>query len=292
MGSPFQRLIRGSLVIVGKEPDGDSVRFVADDPGLYDELQHSHRIRPSGDGSVQLRFESIDAPELHYGSEAQPLGLEARDRLLELIGFADIGFGDDSTVVTEATPESVRAAILSEAAEANGRPVSYVLLEEEAPDADDGTWLEVDAALLDRTLNRGMLAEGLAYYTVYSSTPVAHRRHLHDVTRGALQAGGGVAERDVTAEFTLDDQASIGPDGQLILPKLFRRCTDYLAAVTGGFVGNLADWLRATSGGSRDENDRLVLGGRTELRLADLLVQRNNRIAFQADLLDVVFIEK
>jgi hypothetical protein len=35
----------------------------------------------------------------------------------------------------------------------------------------------------------------------------------------------------------------------------------------------------------------LVCGG-TELHLSDLLVQANNTVRFQADLLDVVFVEK
>jgi hypothetical protein len=52
--------------------------------------------------------------------------------------------------------------------------------------------------------------------------------------------------------------------GQLTLPKLFRRATDHLRARDGGFQGNLADWL----------------------------LQANRTIRFQADLLDVVFVEK
>jgi hypothetical protein len=91
----------------------------------------------------------------------------------------------------------------------------------------------------------------------------------------------------------LADQASIGPEGQLILPKLFRRCTDYLKAVDKGFVGNLADWLLASSATpSRNENDQVLLRDTTEVHLSDLLQQRNQHIAFQADLLDLTFVEK
>jgi hypothetical protein len=43
---------------------------------------------------------------------------------------------------------------------------------------------------------------------------------------------------------------------------------------------------------SRDENDRVLVCGQTELHLSDLLVQANNKVRFQADLLDVVFVEK
>jgi hypothetical protein len=61
--------------------------------------------------------------------------------------------------------------------------------------------------------------------------------------------------------------------------------------VAGGFQGNLADWLIAVSANrSREENDRLIVCGATEVRLSDLLVQANNKVRFQADLLDVVFV--
>ena len=133
----------------------------------------------------------------------------------------------------------------------------------------------------------------MAYPTVYTSTPVAHRAYLRALADEARKTGAGVWADDTTAEFALEGQASIGPEGQLILPKLFRRATDYLGAVAGGFVGNLADWLvAASSSPSRDEDDRVIVCGGTELRLSDLLVQANDTVRFQADLLDVVFVEK
>jgi len=76
------------------------------------------------------------------------------------------------------------------------------------------------------------------------------------------------------------------------LPKLFRRCTDYLKAVDRGFEGNLSDWLIAHTEGSRLENDQLLLPGNVEVRLSDVMQQRNNQIIFQPDVLDIVFIEK
>jgi len=60
------RVIAGRAVLVGKQPDGDSVRFVPDDATLLTGLKNGDRVRVSGDGSVQLRFDGIDAPELHY----------------------------------------------------------------------------------------------------------------------------------------------------------------------------------------------------------------------------------
>src|SRR5262249_13715690 len=65
---PTYVVIPGKFLIVGYEPDGDSVRFAADDPAQYSHLRRSNLIHLSPtDGSVQLRFEGIDATELHYG---------------------------------------------------------------------------------------------------------------------------------------------------------------------------------------------------------------------------------
>lgn len=294
MAAPFYLAIHGRLVVIGKEPDGDSVRFIADHPEHYAQLKNAHRIRPSADGSVQLRFEGVDAPELHYGTAAQPLGRDARDELLAWIGFTGLEFAPPAgTRVTAATPDAIEAVILSQAAEVNGRPVAYVVAGDDGELPVDGEWSLVDRALLDRTFNARLLREGVAYLTVYTSTPVAHRAHLRTLAVEAREADAGVWALDVSGEFTLEDQASIGPDGQLILPKLFRRATDYLKAVAGGFQGNLADWLLAVSTSpSRDENDRVLVCGQTELHLSDLLVQANNRVRFQADLLDIVFVEK
>src|SRR4029077_947449 len=76
--------LRGELVVIGKQPDGDSIRFVPDTPALLAQLAHRRRARRSGAGSLQLRVEGIDAPETHYNTLAQPLADPARDRLLAL----------------------------------------------------------------------------------------------------------------------------------------------------------------------------------------------------------------
>jgi endonuclease YncB( thermonuclease family) len=289
--SPYHLVISGSFVIVGKQPDGDSVRFVADELDLFRSLRNGHRVRASTvDQSVQLRFEAVDAPELHYGKEAQPRGAEARDEVLRRLGFADVRYDSDGVTVTGGNPDAVPGAILSKAVERNGRPVSFVLLANDAPQDASGTWVELDQQLLERTLNWRLLETGVAYYTVYTSTP--HRDVLRDEAESARAAARGVWAADMSGEFVLQDQSSIGPMGQLILPKLFRRATDYLKSVEEGFRGNLADWLLWISAGSRDENDTVVIGDHLEVKLSDLIDQRNRTIVFQPDLLDITFVEK
>ncbi len=289
--------IAGELVIIGKEPDGDSVRFRADDPGLYRRIPDQRRpVDPSADGTVRLRFEGVDAPEAHHQGAAQPLGTEARDALLARIGFSDVGFaGQGSTRVVASTPATVRALILTKMVEVHGRPVVYVLLDEAAVELpEDGSTVVLDQPLLDRTLNVWLLRQGLAYLLLYSSNPPEQRARLREFAAAARSSGGPVWLRDASVAFVLDGTASIGPGGQLVFPKLFRRAVDYVRDVErNGFPGTLLDWLLAHSqAGSGDENDRVSVAGGEPLRLSDLIQTDGDKVSLTADLLDLVFVEK
>jgi endonuclease YncB( thermonuclease family) len=294
MASPGMLAIHGNLVIVGYAPDGDSIRFIADDPGLFEQIKRGYKVRPSQrDGSVQLRLEAIDAPETHYGKDAQPLGPEGRDSLLSWIGFTGVKFEGDGGEVAAARPHNVPAVVLTKGSDPHGRPISYVLVHETDVPAN-GRWGVVGAATLDKTLNARALAEGSAYPTFYTSTPARHVAHLRTFAAKARADRLGVWAADHTGGFRLTDQSSIGPDGQLILPKLFRRATDYLKDVAGGqFAGNLADWLEKNAHTpTRQENDIVVLPGGIEAPLSTLLEQQNATIVFRPDPLDIRFVEK
>ena len=197
------------------------------------------------------------------------------------------------TVISSQPPE-VRGAILSQVAEANGRPVSYILLEADAGQAKvHNGWVHVGPDLLQATMNARLLAAGMAYLTVYSTTPDDHISLLREIAIGARNGGQPVWAADSTPLFRLASQDDIGPRGALILPKLFRRATDYLKDVdAGAFTGNLSDWIRAHTGGSRSENDRVQVGNWGEFYLADLLDQQNNDVAFFPDVMDIVFVAK
>lgn len=295
MSVPFYRAIPGEFVIVGKQPDGDSVRFIPKDPELFNDLHRAFRIKPSrADSSVQLRFEAVDAPEVHYGSYAQPMGDTARDVMLKRLGFKGISFGGkNGNAVTASKPERLAGMILTKGADANGRPISYVLTGKTIDGITPGEWNFVSKEILERTINAFLLEEGQAYYTVYTSTPASHRRTLRPLAEKARQQGKGIWSTDDTADFVLEDHDSIGPDGNLILPKLFRRCTDYLKSVAQGFDGELTDWLRGKSSGSRVENDQVLLDGvQGTVPLSSLISQRNRRISLEADVMSLTFVEK
>ena len=89
--------ITGSYRVTGTEPDGDSIRFVPDDPAQWARVPGPNRVRVNSTGGAQLRLDAIDALETHYtplaGSRLhQPLTLAhaARDELLSWLGFRDV----------------------------------------------------------------------------------------------------------------------------------------------------------------------------------------------------------
>jgi endonuclease YncB( thermonuclease family) len=286
-------VIQGEYVIVGKQPDGDSVRFKADNPSLFAHLPDGGRVEISrGDGTTQLRFQGIDAPELHYNGEIQPLSRQARNVLLNRMGFGRITYNRGLTV--QETENRVRGVVLAKEAETHGRPISYLLLASNGAGMADGDQVEAGEALLQKTLNYMMLVEGMAYYLGYDSMPEAHRDLFREASRSARNVGLGVWQQDATDNFDLEDESSIGPDGQLIFPKLFRRCTDYMHAEDhDNFPGNFLDWLKSTDqrGPNRTENDPVLVKGQRR-EFADLIQEKGNRISLDEDLLDLLFVEK
>lgn len=274
--------VRGELVIAGYQPDGDSVRFVPTDLATLRSLENGTRVEPSTrDGSVQLRLDAIDTPESHYQGQAQPLALPARDTLLAAAGFRDVAF-DARGTVTGSTPAPVPAAIAASLVELHGRPVATLFVGDDAAAHADGDTVEPSADLVDRSVNAEQTRNGRAYLTLYSTTPEPVRERFVELARGA-DGAGSVWAADRSGGFRLTQQSDVGPDGALVLPKLFRRVTDYLASdATGGFL----DWLTAQG----EDNDPVEVGGR-RTALAALVREQGDQVSLTASPLDLVFLE-
>lgn len=294
MSLDYFKAISGTFVIQGYEPDGDSARFIADDPTQFADLHRGHLIKPSKrDASVQLRLEGIDAPETHYGTAAQPYANTARDRFLTAVGFTSWTIAQDGKTVSASTPTSVRGFILTRAADIHGRPISYVLVKSKHH-FSDGQLGAMGTAVLKDTVNYFMLETGNAYGLFYSSMPLQHRHIMRAAAHAARNEAHGLWPLDKSELFKLRDQQSIGLEGSLIFPKLFRRCTDFLKAAGAAQVGfDLTDWLLQHP----SEDDQLFVETKhgahpLTVSLHAVLAQHNGKLAFQLDVLDVVFIEK
>src|SRR4051812_14468705 len=63
---PFS-LIKGTFHVAGYSPDGDSIRFQADDKSLWAKLS-GPPAKLNAREHTQLRFEAIDTLETHYAN--------------------------------------------------------------------------------------------------------------------------------------------------------------------------------------------------------------------------------
>lgn len=296
MALQHYRYIPGTIIVIGKQPDGDSVRFKPQDESLLSDIYRAHLLRPAKDGSHQLRLEGIDTPETHYESNAQPRGGIARDYLLQnLLGFSSVTLSGET--VTAAEPQTLEAGILTASADVHGRPISYLTLG--GNPFGSGHTGAISQSVLEASINYQLITSGMAYPMLYSSAPVEQRAIISSAAKTARDNNLGVWPKDKTARFALVDLSSVGwtshdkPDeqeedgdgaAQLIFPKLFRRACDFLKTKQP----DLVDWLAATE----KENDRVIVDNRFEVPLSQLLKRENDRYRFDADLTDVVFVEK
>ena len=295
MSETSYTVICGRAVLVGKSPDGDSVRFVPDDAALLRRLVNGSRVRISADGSVQLRFDGVDAPELHYKDVGQPQGASARDALLAHLGFATVTYAPDGATVASASPSTITVVVLARMVEVNGRPVAVVFAAGNAEMLRDaeGTAIELSPDLLERSVNVWEVSNGITYPLVYTSTAAELRAVFVAASRRARTSGRGVWSIDSSASFPISSAEDLGPRGALIWPKLFRRATDYLHRRTAGET--LPEWLAANP--AEDDAIQVEQQGSSgtdgdPVALHDLLTQSGDQVRLLPDLLDLVVVER
>jgi hypothetical protein len=253
--------LAGSYHVTATEPDGDSVRFRPDDPTLWDQVPGP--VKRNASGAAQLRLDAIDALETHYTPQGghtlhQPLALAhaAAAELLAWIGFTDVTRSGE-TVKSVATDDQP-GFILTRGADLYGRCVALAG-RGTAPGTGE---LFVDAELLRTTVNHHLLTTGLAYPTYYTKLYADLRGELTAQVAAAGAAHAGVFAADLTQTgVTVDSRATLTDDA-VILPKLFRRLTDYLHLNAddpslAGFSAFLAQQEDAVWVLSRDEKMNL-----------------------------------
>jgi hypothetical protein len=296
--------IPGVYKVLGASPDGDSVRFYADDPTIFERAGLKARL--NAHGGAQLRLDAIDALETHYTPprskhtwrQPQALARGAGDELLAHLGFTGVQRNEDGTV-TAAQPDSTRGYILTRFADVYGRPVSFAYAGDRPPDAAgtpeqdaDGDADEAGSGRsvavgglptvhlgvpeLTRSANYHLLSMGLVYPTFYSKLYVDLREALAKEADSARRAHKGIWEQDVTHHgFDLKSRDQLETE-LVILPKLFRRLAEFLsldesgsASLTGfrAFLAQHDDRLFTVPAGQSTGFDTLVTVRRQHLRL-------------------------
>jgi hypothetical protein len=259
---PFT-LVKGTFHVVDKTktgreigfaPDGDSLAFKPDKVSLLDRLERIDKpYKLTAIGSVQLRFEGIDALELHFrgktGQERRqpgPLAEDSRDFLTGKFGLNPVPYSPPRLIKVKPPVARDGAAgfILSRALDVHGRPVAFVFVGSPAP-RRDGATVTLDAALLRKSLNYKSLAAGEAYPLFYET--------LFPDLRGTLSTAAVNARARRRPIWTMDKSwqglTVRGADGLeengVIFPKLFRRLIEYYSEGHRGLSG-FASWLKGT----------------------------------------------
>jgi endonuclease YncB( thermonuclease family) len=253
---PFY-VIKGSFRLCGQsksgaatgfQPDGDSMQFKPENKALLDKLEVIDKPpRLTSIGSTQLRFEGIDALELHFdGRHRQPPPLpdEARDYLTALLGMNPVTYkADGVTVQPPAAHDGTAGFILSRALDEHGRPVAFAFAG--APPDADGTKVTLKSSLLKKSLNYKLLASGNAYPLFYDTLFAALRVTFTDAaTKARAQKSGLWADDKTTRGLKLKNDATLEQTG-VIFPKLYRRLTSYFTSGQTDPAGFLP-WLAKT----------------------------------------------
>jgi hypothetical protein len=251
------RLVRGEFILfykgktnqtVGSEPDGDTVWFKPDKPALLKNFNLADPANPrdadfKGGGQVSLRFEAIDALELHYiGTQQEDQGARgARNFLLKEMGFQSVTYsGAHQTTVKTASPHPVKGYILTRSIDPFGRPVSFAYLG--TTNRQDGSNVFLDVPLLNKSLNAGLAKAGQVFPTFYDGLPTDLRNRVTDLVNQAWNADRGLWPRDVsTAGFTVKNLSEL--TSLVFWPKLFRRLADYFSDGNQG-LAQFDAWLR------------------------------------------------
>lgn len=240
----------------GFEPDGDSIHFKpANETSLRGLKQIGRPLDFTTIGSVMLRFEGIDALELHYQVEGgggsthqpRPLADQARDALTGLLGLNPVPYAPPRNVRVRPPVERDAAPgwIIARALEVNGRPVSWAFAGP-CPFAD-GAEVFLQPDLLKTSLNYQLLRAGQAYPLFYDTLFVDLRKTMQTATRRARTAGRGLWAQDKTnAGLVVATQTDLEQNG-VVFPKLFRRLSAFLAdtapAAAAPTLADFPAWL-------------------------------------------------
>ena len=237
---PF-RVIRGTFHVLGYSPDGDSIRFKADNETTWS-LLGGPPVRLNGKRHAQLRLEAIDTLETHFLGFHQPpdLAIKALDFLLHELGVTGVHWDTLMTRITEANDGTPGTSCRARTEE-NGRPVAFVF--PGTPAEADGASLFLRPARMQQSVNAKSLVEGLAYPTYYKGLFPDLRSSLTASTACARAAALNIWAKDTTnAGFDVTALTSITEE-HVILPKLFRRLAEYLQG--GGSVTGFREFLAA-----------------------------------------------
>lgn len=275
------KVIAGTFHVKGFQPDGDSIRFQANNPQNWDFFTWGSDADKNSK-KKQLRVEAIDAMETHYEGYHQPrtFALAALESLLELLQIDSVTYSLSLTQIVDAN-DGKSGFIASAGIDHFGRPISYVFPKNVR--LKDGAILDSSTLPVEESVNFRLAREGLAYPTFYTTTDRTFAEKIRAVVTRARKTKRGIWSIDRTSDFTIWDIRTLQED-ILLLPKLFRRLVGFFDGYSE--FDKLPDYMKK-------QRDNLVLWDGTKKKsLADLMEFNGRRIQMKTPVEDILFSPK
>jgi len=239
----------------GSRPDGDSAWFKPTNQSHLMNIGNPQRSAELNKGGfAQLRFEGIDALELHYkGSNHQNQAgcISARDSLLDFIGFSNLEYApnpDIPSYIRDADPDSINGYIMTRSIDPFGRPVAFIFIG--TTTKTDGSEIWLDISKLNESINAQLMAKGEVYPGYYTGLPSNLRRRLTDLAVAARAQNNGIWDIDTTmVNNQINNIADL--ENIALWPKLYRRLFKFYKEGNNN-IANFDNWLRAEPA-SRDD---------------------------------------
>jgi endonuclease YncB( thermonuclease family) len=250
-GVPFLTL-RGSFVVRNaQQPDGDTIAFAASAAYAKGRVKTNVPVSTDGKRTVNIRLQSIDAPE-----KAQPLGAKSRDGLLRKLGFVPGELGLSETDFTASGIAGGGVAmrpgwLATHGLDANQRPLGYVF-PGNVSRFEHGQEIPAEAvrAVLRSSANHAQVSGGAAFPAFYDNTEESHALVFQAAAQQARKRARGVWAADATTRgfkpAKLDLEA---PAGALVYPKFYRRVAEWKSS--SGSAAAFIEWLKKQSDGKK-----------------------------------------
>jgi hypothetical protein len=277
-------VIRGTYHVKGREPDGDSIAFKADNALLWDQLvwkDARKKPTPARNKPVQLRIEAIDALETHYEGYSQPKAIakSATHQLMTAFGVKALTYNLNFTNIIQAD-DGMPGAIVTKGLDGYDRPIAFALLGDHG--LADGTVLaSLGEDLVRRTVNHKLAAEGQVYPTFYKGMDATALAVISRAVADAIDLKRGIWTFDRSPGFTFWEPRTIYED-VVILPKLFRRLVNF--ADSNDAMDQLAAWAAR-----KTDKFTVISTGQSFTKFGDLLEIDRRDVGMKFDPLDVLF---
>ncbi|MEK7779704.1 MAG: hypothetical protein AAB293_06525 [Pseudomonadota bacterium] len=266
------RIVKGTVSVDGKSPDGDTIAFTIDThhEWMWPETEDGRFPQFNSKYQANIRFEAIDALELHYSIQSvypgetvkQPIDLakQARDRLLDLCGFDRTVLVESNNFrITDPKQQKLPVTLAYNGIDPFGRIIGFVFTQDMGFEVSDKKpTVLLTPEHVSQSINAQLLREGHVYPTFYNALYPDLRKMLSDIAVEARSQSLGLWKHH-QVEFQFDRKPGLEELETLVMmPKLFRRLSTHIAQ--NGAISNFREYLRNT-------NDMTV--DTREVRLSD-----------------------